>query len=65
MSRRWGLEEIPGGVRTERKQPLIKAIAFGAEGFASSKRALRGKARGKVLGELCGVQAKNLEEEQL
>ncbi|CAF0691369.1 MULTISPECIES: IS1634 family transposase [Bacteria] len=63
--RRWGLEEVLAGVRSERKRRLIKAMIFGRILFPSSKCALRNIPRGTVLPELCGVEEKDLEEEEL
>ncbi|CAF0689797.1 hypothetical protein [Candidatus Methylacidithermus pantelleriae] len=65
VSRRWGLAETLGGepART-RSGGSIKRSLLGRI-FSSSRCALQEKPGGRVLGELCGVRAKNLGEEGL
>ncbi|CAF0689875.1 hypothetical protein MPNT_10411 [Candidatus Methylacidithermus pantelleriae] len=65
VSQSWGLEEVLAGVRRERKARFVTAVAFGAVFFRSFQVCVARETRGRVLGELCGVRAKNLGEEGL
>ncbi|MDD4933616.1 MAG: hypothetical protein PHO89_09160 [Methylacidiphilaceae bacterium] len=62
---RFGLDEVLAGVGSERKQRLVKAMIFGRILFPSSKLAHRAEARGTVLTKVCGLEKKDLEEDEL
>ena len=63
--RRFGLDAVLAGVGSERKQRLLKAMIFGRILFPSSKLALWEEARGTLLSKVCGLEEKDLEEDEL
>ncbi|CAF0689717.1 hypothetical protein MPNT_10332 [Candidatus Methylacidithermus pantelleriae] len=52
------------GVRRERKPRFVTAVAFGADFFPLFPVCVAGESKGG-LAELCGVEEKDLEEEEL
>ncbi|CAB4244525.1 protein of unknown function [Methylacidimicrobium sp. AP8] len=62
---RFGLDQVLSGVGSERKGRLLKAMIFGRILFPSSKLALREEAGGTLLAKVCGLEEKDLEEDDL
>ncbi|MBW6414507.1 IS1634 family transposase [Methylacidiphilum fumariolicum] len=62
---RFDLDEVFASVGSERKQRLLKAMIFGRILFPSSKLALREEARGTLLAKVCGLEEKDLDEDEL
>ncbi|CAF0701885.1 hypothetical protein MPNT_430007 [Candidatus Methylacidithermus pantelleriae] len=62
---RLGLDSVLAGVGSERKRWLLKAMIFGRILFRSSKLGLRDQARGTLLAKVCGLEEKDMEEDDL
>lgn len=63
--KRWGLDQVLSAMGSERKQRLLKTLVFGRILFPSSRLALEEVASQTALAQVCGLEPKDLEKEEL